>query len=308
MIATHELTRQFGSRTVVDGVTLTVASGQLCALLGPNGAGKTTTIRMLLGLISPSRGAATVGGLSIQGSPEHLAMLRGRTGLLTETPGFYDRLSAQDNLMLFGRLYRLDERRLTGQIEHFLRRMDLWDRRHDAVATFSKGMKQRLAIVRAVFHEPEVILFDEPTAGLDPESAREVRDLIRSLKGAGRTLLVCTHNLAEAAELADLVAVMRGRLLAFGPPGALSGDTGSRRCRIRVDRDSAAAALLLANHPATSEASQDGNSLHVRVAVPDRDLPLLVAALVAGGYGVREARVVETSLEEIYLAAIGRDA
>jgi len=304
MIEARGLTRTFGTRTAVEDVSFTLGTGQLCALLGPNGAGKTTMVRMLLGLIRPTAGSATVAGVTIPGSPETLAGLRQRAGLLTETPGMYDRLSARENLRLFGRLYRIQPQALEARIEDYLQRLGLSERRDDPVATFSKGMKQRLAIARAVFHDPEVVFFDEPTAGLDPESARDVRALITSLKQAGRTIIVCTHNLAEAAELADVVGVLRRRLVAFGTPAAL-GRNRTPRSRIVLTTDAGPASQVIARLPGVGAVEINGPRLDVELGNPDRDLPGLVTALVAAGLSIREVRSLERSLEDVYLEAIG---
>ncbi|MGE0442025.1 MAG: ABC transporter ATP-binding protein [Gemmatimonadales bacterium] len=298
MIAAHGLTRVFGSRVAVENVSFEVPAGSLCALLGPNGAGKTTVIRMLLGLIGPTRGTATVAGLDLPASSETGARIRARCGLLTETPGFYDRLSARENLALFGRLYGFQAER-SPEVARLLEEFGLAPRRDDAVGTYSKGMKQRLAIIRAVFHNPDVIFLDEPTSGLDPESAVQVRGLIRSLKASGRTMIVCTHNLTEAAELADVVGVLKGTIRAFGRPEALGA--GTSRLRIVTDRpdDCERIAAGLGHRPVRT-----GGAVELETADPDRAAPALVAALVGAGVGVREIRPIGPSLEEIYLGAV----
>ena len=219
MITAEALTRSFGGPAVVDGVSFQVPAGALCVLLGPNGAGKTTTIRLLLGLLPPDRGGATVAGVRLPAGEEDGARLRARTGLLTETPGCYDGLTGWENLELFARLYGVPDADLGSRISRWLRRLGLWESRDRPFGTWSKGMKQRLALIRAVLHDPEVLFLDEPTSGLDPEGAREVRTLLNELRAEGRTILLSTHNLAEAAELADLIGVLRARMLWFGPPG-----------------------------------------------------------------------------------------
>ena len=304
MIHALALTRVFGTRAAVEDVSFALGEGQVCALLGPNGAGKTTMVRMLLGLIRPTSGSATVAGITIPGTPVAHAELRRRAGLLTETPGMYDRLSAWENLLLFGRLYRIPPGELESRIERHLTRLGLWERRDDLVATYSKGMKQRLAIVRAVFHEPQVVFFDEPTAGLDPESARDVRELIGSLKAAGRTVLVCTHNLAEAAALADVVGVIRRRLVAFGPVASL-GAAVVPQCRITLTTAAEPARAALEELVSVGPVAVDGPRLVVTVADPEHDPPRLVAALVGAGFGVRDVRLVERSLEDLYLSVLG---
>jgi ABC-2 type transport system ATP-binding protein len=291
---------------VVERLSFEVPAGALCALLGPNGAGKTTTVRMLLGLVRPTAGTATVAGVSLPGDPAAESRLRARVGLLTETPGFYDRVSAWDNLFLFGRFYGLPEARLRATIERHLRFMELWERRAEPVAAYSKGMKQRLAIIRAIFHDPEVIFLDEPTGGLDPQAAREVRSLVGSLKREGRTIILCTHNLHEAEELADLIAVMRGSLLAFGRPGDLTAAAGEVLVDVVVAGDAAAAASALAGKPYLRGIMADGSGL--RVELGDwADTPRLVADLVAGGARVQEVRPRRRSLEQVYLEAVGGD-
>lgn len=307
MIEARGLARRFGERTVVDDVSFSLRPGEVCALLGPNGAGKTTTVRMLLGLIRPSQGSATVAGVSIPGLAEDHARLRGMVGLLTETPGFYDRLTALENLSLFGRLYGIPQPLLMQRIEGHLTSLGLWERRDDMVATFSKGMKQKLALVRAIFHEPDVIFFDEPTAGLDPESARVVRQLIASLKRAGRTIMLCTHNLAEAAELADVVGVLRGKLLAFGPPGALGRGTQPPQCHVVLTASADVALSVVRRLEGVALAASNG--MRLTVTVRDADVvPRLVTALAAAGYGIRDVRLHERSLEDVYLEAVGADA
>ena len=242
MISTHGLTRAFDGVPAVEDVSFDVPAGTLFALLGPNGAGKTTTVRMLMGLIGPTAGGATVAGYRIGAGADAGRLLRRACGLLTEAPGFYDRMSAGDNLRFFGRLYGLPERTLRQQIEHFLRLLELWDRRDAAVGTFSKGMKQRLAIIRALFHDPKVVFLDEPTAGLDPEAALEVRELIARLKTEGRTIVVCTHNLDEAERLADAVGILRRRLLVCDSLERLrAGPGGDGRLTVQCTLDGPAA-------------------------------------------------------------------
>jgi ABC-2 type transport system ATP-binding protein len=307
VIQARNLTRSFGDRIAVDSVSFNVEPGQICVLLGPNGAGKTTTVRMLSGLIRPSSGSATVAGVEVPGNREALSGLRAKIGLLTETPGLYDRLTAIENLTLFGRLYGMPEATLTTAIERHLTTFGLFDRRHDPVGTWSKGMRQKLAIVRTIFHDPEILFFDEPTAGLDPESSRIVRELIASLRREGRTLVVLTHNLAEATELADTVGVIRGKLLAFGPPQSLRRDDSPPRCRITLTGDASAAAGIVRGLQGVVAVESQAHILDVEL----RDaahIPSVVEGLVRGGFGVRDARAIERSLEDVYLDAISEGA
>lgn len=205
-IETWDLTRAFGDRVAVEHLTFTAPRGAVFGFLGPNGAGKTTTVRMLAALIAPTSGSAVVTGYRL-GEEDHA--IRRNVGLLTESPGLYERLSARQNLIFFARLYDLDAARAEAQTERYLRMLGLWDRRDDPVGSFSKGMRQKLAIARALLHEPAIIFLDEPTAGLDPEAARTVREFIKELRAEGRTIFLTTHNLPEADELCDTIAVFR---------------------------------------------------------------------------------------------------
>src|SRR6188508_892735 len=204
MLVASGLGRRFGDRWAVRDLSIEVRRGEVLGLLGPNGAGKTTTVRLLTALIEPTEGRAWVDGLDVTERPEEV---RARVGILTETPGLYEKLSATANLEFFGRLYGLDASTRAERIEHYLRLFSLWDRRDDVAGNFSKGMKQKLAIARALLHDPAVVFLDEPTAALDPEAAYVVREAIEDLRKAGRTIVLATHNLDEADRLCDRVAL-----------------------------------------------------------------------------------------------------
>ncbi|HEV8355495.1 MAG TPA: ABC transporter ATP-binding protein [Gemmatimonadales bacterium] len=302
MISARGLSRSFDGRPAVEELTFEVPEGSLCALLGPNGAGKTTTVRLLLGLLTPTAGGGEVAGVTLPASDPEGARLRGRCGLLTEAPGFYDRLDGLENLDLFGRLYGLDEAELRRRIEHWLRRFELWEARARPFGTWSKGMKQRLALIRAVLHQPPVLFLDEPTAGLDPAAAREVRDLVSALRAEGRTILLCTHNLAEAEELADLVGIMRRRMLVFGARAALT--RGTPGLELEVAGDGGALAAGLRSLPAVRAVAANGRSLRVTLDDPERDTPAVVREAVRLGAAVLAVRPAAPSLEEIYLRAM----
>ncbi|HEV8599146.1 MAG TPA: ABC transporter ATP-binding protein [Gemmatimonadales bacterium] len=310
MIEARSLTRSFAGRLAVEDVSFRVPEGRLCALLGPNGAGKTTTVRLLLGLLPPSSGQAEVAGHLLPGSERTGAELRANTGLLTEAPGFYDRMSGQENLELFGRLYGLRDPELRSRGEQWLRRLELWEARDQPFGTWSKGMKQRLALIRAVLHEPPVLFLDEPTSGLDPAVAREVRDLIADFRREGRTILLCTHNLAEAEELADLVGILRRRMLAFGSPADLTA--GQPRLAVQLAGSVAvdqwggggAAREALRSLPGVREISLDGTTLRFVVDELTRDTPVVVREVIRQGGEVLSVRPLTTSLEEVYLHAV----
>ncbi len=220
-IETVELGRSFGEIVAVEGLNLQVREGEVFGFLGPNGAGKTTTVRMLSCLIAPTKGHAYVAGNEVGRNPDSMN-IRAMVGLLPETPGLYERLSAFQNLDFYARLYGVEEERRKERIGRLLKRLDLWERRDEAVATFSKGMKQKVSIIRAMVHEPRILFLDEPTAGLDPAASRTVRDFILELKGEGRTIFLNTHNLHEAERVCDRIGVVNTRLLAQGTPRELS--------------------------------------------------------------------------------------
>lgn len=303
-IETEELTRVFKTRTAVDHLTLTIPTGTVFGLLGPNGAGKTTTARMLAALIAPTAGTARIAGHAL--GKENQAIRRS-VGILTETPGLYDRLSAWENLILFARLYDVDAPRAAIQVEHYLRTLDLWDRRNDRVGGFSKGMRQKLAIARALLHEPAVVFFDEPTSGLDPEASRTVREFIKHLRAEGRTIVLTTHNLPEADELCDLIGIFRTRLLRVGRPDELrSGLFGEGMC-IHVAGNASAYLTPARSLWFVRDASvQPGQSdaLVVRLDQPDEQTPALVEALIAAGAQVRSVEPITHSLEDVYLQLV----
>ncbi len=216
MIEAYGLAKNFGDFAAVTDVTLDAGEGEIVVLLGPNGAGKTTTVRMLGAILKPTSGRAVVAGYSVQDDAMHV---RERVGLLTEFPGLYDRMTAVDYLDFFGALAGLPWARRRSRAEELLRYFGVWSVRRMRLGEFSKGMRQKVALARALLHDPPVLLLDEPTSAMDPGSARLVRDTIRELKCFGRTLLVCTHNLPEAEMLADRIAIIRlGRIIAYDTP------------------------------------------------------------------------------------------
>jgi ABC-2 type transport system ATP-binding protein len=297
------LGRAFDDRWAVRGVSLAVRRGEVVGLLGPNGAGKTTTVRLLTALIRPTEGGATVDGFDVRSEPE---AVRTRVGILTETPGLYDKLSATANLDFFGRLYGLAAGVRAQRVEHYLRLFSLWDRRDALAATFSKGMKQKLAIARALLHDPSVVFLDEPTAALDPEAAFIVREAIETLRRAGRTIVLATHNLDEADRLCDRIAFIRGGLLRIDSPAALRGAIGGRGLMIRV-RDGVATDVLetVRALPDVRGAEATDRVLHVGTDEPESIAPAVVRALVAGGADIVELRPERPSLERIYFEVMG---
>jgi len=300
-IETSKLTRRFGHLTAVDNLTLSIPEGTVFGFLGPNGAGKTTVVRMLTALIAPTEGQAQVVGYRV-GSED--SALRQHVGILTETPGLYDRLTALQNLVFFAQLYNLSVQRAKQQAERYLRMLDLWERRNDKVSGFSKGMRQKLAIVRALLHEPEIVFLDEPTSGLDPEASRVVRDFIKELHAEGRTIFLTTHNLPEADELCDLIGVFRTQLLQVGTPDDLRAGLFGRGTEVRVAGDPAlwvpmARALSFVRNVAVRE-----DALVIALDDPDTQNPPLVQALVQAGAPIRAVAPIVHSLEDVYLQLV----
>jgi ABC-2 type transport system ATP-binding protein len=303
-IETHELTRVFGDRTAVDRLTLSIPSGAVFGFLGPNGAGKTTTVRMLAGLIAPTGGTARVNGRALGAEND---AIRASVGILTETPGLYERLSARQNLLFFARLYGLDAARADAQAERYLRMLDLWERRDDKVGGFSKGMRQKIAIARALLHDPEVVYLDEPTAGLDPEASRMVRDFIKELRAEGRTIFLTTHNLPEADELCDLIGVFRAQLLRLDTPANLRAGLFGSGTHVRLAGDAAQWEPLVRSLPFVRAVGVRDGALDVTLDDPDTHNPPLVQALVAAGAAIRYIEPIEHSLEDVYLELVGSE-
>lgn len=303
-IETYKLTRTFGNLVAVDDLTLSIPTGTVFGFLGPNGAGKTTTVRMLAALIAPTSGTARIIGheLGIENQT-----IRQSVGILTETPGLYDRLSAEQNLLFFARLYNLDAARAAAQVERYLRMLELWERREDKVGGFSKGMRQKLAIARALLHEPKVVFLDEPTAGLDPEAARTVRDFVKELRAEGRTIFMTTHNLPEADELSDLIGVFRSSLIRVDTPANLRVGMFGKGTQIRVVGDASAWEATARSLPFVHNVSAQDSMLSINIDNPDEQNPALIQALVTAGAQIRYVEPITHSLEEIYLELVESD-
>jgi ABC-2 type transport system ATP-binding protein len=307
IIETNALSKEFRNVTAVDGLTLAVERGEVLGFLGPNGAGKTTTIRMLAGMIAPTGGYATVAGFRTDRAPEKLHEV---IGLLTESPGFYENLSARVNLEYYAGFYPgLD---VPARVEKYLRLVGLWEQREKPAGAYSKGMKQRLALARALVHEPEVLFLDEPTAGLDPESARQVHELIGGLSREGRTVFLSTHNLNEAEALCRRIAVIHTRLLALDTPEKLRRRLFRRQVVVQLEAADAHVVATVQGLPFVQELQVDGNTLTVELSDPEKSRPGLVKAIVEAGGGVLTVNEKQYPLEDVYLKLIredeGRDA
>jgi len=299
IIETKELTKSFGENLAVDRLSLEIPAGEVFGLLGPNGAGKTTTIRMLSSLIAPTSGEARVAGFQV-GEEDY--QIRKSVGILTETPGMYNQLSAERNLSFFAKLYEVEN--IPEQVERYLRMLGLWERRHEAVGTFSKGMRQKLAIARALLHEPKVLYLDEPTSGLDPEASKFVRDFIIDLRQEGRTIIICTHNLAEADRLCDRIAVFRSSLLALDSPTNLRQQLFGRRVVFHLVDAQEKFAQAISQHNFVQQAELVDDKLVVTLNEPDQQNPILVKTLVEHGAEIRFVGELRRSLEDVYLTLV----
>jgi ABC-2 type transport system ATP-binding protein len=302
-IAIHGASKRFGAQQSLDGLELRVESGSVFGFLGPNGAGKTTTLRLMLGLVRADAGQVRVLGLDPR---EHADAIRARVGVLLEHDGTYNRLSARHNLDYYARIHHLPASERTARIEELLRAFGLWDRRDDAVLTWSKGMRQKLAIARALLHRPKLVLLDEPFSGLDPVAATELRTLIVDLaRKDGVTVFLTTHDLAHVERACDRVAVLKaGKVIANGTPSALSGDDGDGDGELRV----AVSGPGLA-HELLAQMERDG--LIVSFTLGDGQAELrctrgqrgpLGVELVQRGVAIEELRTLSESLENAFLS------
>ena len=308
MIHTEGLTKQFTTKnkaviTAVEDLNLDVAEGEVFGFLGPNGAGKTTTVRMLTSLIAPTRGRATVNGFELGRQNQDI---RRSVGILTETPGMYDRLSAEKNLTIYARLYGVAD--VQGQVSKYLRMLGLWERRYDEVGSFSKGMRQKLAIARALLHEPRVLFLDEPTSALDPEAAKLVRDFIEELKAEGRTIFLCTHNLDEADRLCTRIAIFKTRAITIDTPEKLRERLFGRQAVFHLKRLEPAWVDEVRRLPFVKDVQALDTRLLVRLTDPEEQNPAIVRKLVEAGADIQFVGELRHSLEDVYLQWINEDA
>lgn len=300
IIRTEQLSRSFGSVQAVNELSLEVPAGIVFGFLGPNGAGKTTTIQLLLGLLEPSRGRATVLGFDIRTQADQI---RERTGTLLEFSGLYERMSAEENLDFYGRIYQMSASERRARIKELLTHLDLWDRRGERVGTWSRGMKQQLAVARALMHRPQLVFLDEPVAGLDPIAASRLNnDLASLVKHEGVTVFLNTHNLADAQKLADLVGVIRqGKLLALGNPDELRLKQGGPQADIYGHGFTTQMVGALKQQAGVVHAEQSNS--HLAITLRDgSDVGPLVNLIVQQGGVVEEVRRGNADLEEVFLA------
>lgn len=302
MIDTENLTRKFGNLTAVDNLNLHVDESEVFGFLGPNGAGKTTTVRMLCCLISKTSGSAKVAGYEI-GNEADALKIRRIIGLVPDNVGLYEDLTAYENLEFYGKLYKCTGTQRKENIPRFLKMLGLWEKKDVAAGTFSKGMKQKLAIARALIHDPEILFMDEPTANLDPESAKTVRDFILQLKGEKKTIFLNTHNLDEAQRICDRIAILNTKLMAIGTPEELEHSVGARRTVIQLEQVNDAILNSL-KKLSLGNISRDDGKLIIELADPYRQNPAIVRAIVEAGGNVQAVSVSSSSLEDAYLKLV----
>lgn len=302
MIETSNLTKKFGDLTAVDGVTFRVEEGEVFGFLGPNGAGKTTTIRMLCCLISKTSGVARIANYEVGNDADSLKIRR-IIGLVPDSVGLYDSLTAYDNLDFYGKLYQCTETQRKENIQRFLKMLGLWEKKDVVAGSFSKGMKQKLAIARALIHEPEVLFLDEPTVNLDPESAKTVRDFLLDMKKEKKTIFLNTHNLYEAQRVCDRIAILNTKLMAIGTPEELEQSVTGRKTVIQLERVDDAVLNAL-KKLSIGKLTSDNNRLTIDVMNPEKENPAIVRTIVEAGGNVQSVTVVGSTLEDAYLKLV----
>ena len=303
MIQTEDLSKQFGDFWAVDGVNLDVQPGQVLALLGQNGAGKTTTIRMLTSVLLPTRGRALIGGHDVAREPDKVRQL---VGVLTEQHGLYLRMTGGEYLDFFGRIFGLDSDRRAKRTAELLEYFGLAGATRQRIGEYSKGMRQKLSLARTLIHEPPILLLDEPTSAMDPESARLVRTSIAGLRSNLRTIILCTHNLVEAEMLADHVAIIyRGSILVNGAVDELKKKLlGPATYEVRMRNGWRTGTLNLP--PGVDLVSESETGARFRVADADAANPSILQQLMARGDEVITFQEMPRTLEEVYLAAMAQ--
>ena len=303
MIDAENLTKKFGGITAVDDVTFHVNEGEVFGFLGPNGAGKTTMVRILCCLISKTSGQARVGGYEIGNNEFNSLKIRNNIGFLPDNVGLYEELSAYKNLDFYGKLYERTEQQRKESIERFLRLLGLWEKKDLPVGTFSKGMKQKIALARALVHEPKILFLDEPTVNLDPEAARTVRDFILELKKEKRTILLNTHNLDEAQRICDKIGILKTRLLTVDTPEQLRELFWSSKTVIQLEKVNEIIVDAVKSQTSRN-ALIDGNRLIIDVASGEKENPKFIEAIVSAGGHIQYVSELRPSLEDVYLKIV----
>ncbi len=302
VIDARGLSKVFDGSTAVENISFSVRKGEIFGFLGPNGAGKTTTVRMLCTLVAPSAGHAAIGGYRLGRENDEIRHIM---GILTETPGLYPRLSAYMNLDFYARLYEVKNK--DEQIKKYLSLLGLWERKDDPAGDYSKGMRQKLAIARALLHEPAIVFLDEPTGSLDPESAHVVREFIKGLKSEGRTIFLCTHNLDEADRLCDRIAIIKRHLVSLDTPESLRSRLYGRKVQIRGTSFPENCRELISALPFVKSVEREEKKLIVELEDPEKNNAHLIRKLVECGSEIQYVEKITHSLEEVYFSLIEKD-
>jgi ABC-2 type transport system ATP-binding protein len=303
-ISAQSLSKRFGDRVAFQDVSLEIGYGEVFGFLGPNGAGKTTTVRTLGTLIEPSSGSATVAGIPLK--REYGVEIRRRISIMPESPGLYLRLSVLENLECFADLYELPDP--NDRIASTLRAVNLADRAHDPCGTLSKGLRQRVALARALLSDPQVLFLDEPTSGLDPVAARDVHELIDTLRQRGVTIFLTTHRLEEAERLCDRIAILNTTLLTIGRPDELRDHLFAKAIIVRTLAPLPEPDLVFTGLPAVDGWRSDAPGTYVlAVSEPEVAAPAVTRALVAAGADVLSINESHHTLEDVYLELIDKD-
>ena len=305
MIEADNLGKTFDEFTAVHDLSVNVPAGQLLALLGPNGAGKTTTVRMIGAILKPTTGSAVVNGFDVIKQPDKV---RRSIGMLTEQPGLYLRMSGLEYLLYYGRLYGMNDKEIRTRGHEMFARFGMKDDEYRRLGTYSKGMRQKVGLIRAMLHDPAVLLLDEPTSAMDPHSAKLVRDAIRELRDDKRTIILCSHNLAEAESLADNIAIIQdGTIVAQNTPKELKDKLlGKPQMEVRVDKPLNGEVTELSNLVTVDAVTED--VIRYRTDDPEQMNPKLVRCLMELGLGVISLQEVPQSLEEVYLRVVTDDS
>ena len=302
MIDVKNLTKKFGNILAIDNLSFHINEGEIFGFLGPNGAGKTTTMRILCCLISKTSGDAKIAGYQIGNKTDSLK-IRKIIGLVPDNVGLYEELSAYDNLDFYGKLYECTEKQRKENIEYFLNMLGLWDKRNQSVSDFSKGMKQKVAIARALIHNPKLLFLDEPTVNLDPESSKVVRDFILSLKKEGKTIFLNTHNLDEAQRICDRIGIIKTRLLAVNTPEQLEKSVLGNKIVIELEEiNEPILAAVKSLKP--KNLTVEGNKIIIEVSDSKKENPDFAKAIVLAGGHIKFISDLNSDLEETYLKIV----
>jgi ABC-2 type transport system ATP-binding protein len=303
-VEVHELVKRFGDFTAVDRVSLEVARGEIFGFLGPNGAGKSTAIRMLCGLLTPTSGAASVGGFDVAMQSE---AIKRSIGYMSQKFSLYDDLEVEENIDFFSGIYGVGEERRAARKEWVLRMSGLDERRHTMTRLLAGGWKQRLALGCAILHEPPILFLDEPTSGVDPIARRDFWDLIYQLSEAGNTIFVSTHYMDEAEYCHRVALMYRGKIVALGPPAELKRSLTSHHLLMLESSDPLGSMKALDGFDGVLDVAVFGGGLHVTVADPAAAMPAIRGRLEAGSIEVRRLEPIEASMEDVFVAMIEQE-